>query len=287
MVDQAPKQRVDTGIIGNASSGDILYDGGVKLNSNMDAIYNAFGDQRMFVDGVATGNQTIHATGYFQKASAIDFRTPVPLGSQWDVNATDSGITVVIQRGKVGECVSFINSNGSISVNNPLNIRLTSGSSFVGVSATEGLVITTPNTRVDCWCTAIVNNNPVWNYSIRSMFGRTETPIEGTFPVVGSSTIVPIAGASEFNTIKLLLTASTADGKIMKTSEVLLLIDNIAKNIYSTEYAVLKVGTLAEDLYTIRFDIDANNKIVAAFTTTQSTVRLAIKSIATQRIGSA
>lgn len=286
MVDQAPKQRIDTGIIGNASTGDILYDGGTKINSNMDSIYNAFGDARMFEAGTATGNQMIHATGYFQKAKATDFRTAVPLGSQWDVDTTESGAIVTIQRGKVGEFVAFVNSNGSISVNNPLTIRLTSGSSFVGISATEGLVITTPNTYVECWCVAIVNNNPVWNYSIRSMFGRSEIPIEGTYPVVGTSTIVPIANASEFNTIKLLLTASTNDAKYQKTSEVLLLIDNVAKNIYSTEYAVLKVGNLPNELYTMKFDIDANNKVVANFTTTQTTVKLAIKSIATQRIGS-
>ena len=53
---QTPKQLIDVGEIGNASTGDILFDGGVKINNDINAIYNAFGDQRK----MATANGTKH-----------------------------------------------------------------------------------------------------------------------------------------------------------------------------------------------------------------------------------
>ena len=61
------KKVIDVGEVGNASTGDILYAGGVKINQNYDAIYNAFGDQRLFAAGSGEGSQKIHATSYYQK----------------------------------------------------------------------------------------------------------------------------------------------------------------------------------------------------------------------------
>lgn len=61
---QELKTLIDTGIKGNSSTGDILYDGGEKLNINMDSLWNVFGDYRLYDETThGQGRQTLHAIG--------------------------------------------------------------------------------------------------------------------------------------------------------------------------------------------------------------------------------
>lgn len=285
MIEQQGKQIIDIGEVGNASTGDILYDGGDKINSNFDAIYNAFGDQRYSAQGTDEGNQTIHATGYYQKVDQTEFRTPVPIGSMYDVDATAGAVNPILSKGKRGECVVFINSNGTVSVNRPLVIQ--PSGSFVGISG--GLTVTSPYCKVICWCVADDGGEPVWNYSIESMFGQKQVPVEGTYALTANDTTIRLAHTSEYNAIKLLVLGVSNDGKKFHQAEVNLLIDHINKKVYATEFAVLRIGNTSEtdNLLNIDYSIDINGNVNMLAKTTYQGVKLSVKSIATQKIGSA
>lgn len=287
MYTQEPKMEIDVGGIGNASTGDILYDGGNKINSNTDALYNAFGDQRFYDAGTAVGNQTIHATGYYQKVDQYDFNTPIAMGTMWDVDTTLGGANPILSPGKAGEAVYFINSNGSCSVNAPIEIN-PAGGSFVGIQG--GLVVTQPFAKIECWCIKSEAGVATWNYSISSMFGSRETPIEVTKATPSNgTTVIPISHMTEYNSIKLLVTASSADGTKLRQSEVNLLIDQRTKTVLDTEFAVLRVGNSNEEdeLITIKYDIGVDGKVNMSVTTTYQNMRVSVKSIAAQRIGAA
>ncbi|WJJ54806.1 baseplate wedge tail fiber connector [Acinetobacter phage AB1I1M-1] len=284
---QKPKLEIDVGEIGNGSTGDILFDGGEKINSNMEAIYNSFGDQRQWASGNGVGTQMIHATGYYQKVTGYDLKTPLAMGTQWDLDTSVSGgANPVLGKGKPGENIRFVNSNGSCSVNRPISIQPVDGS-FIGVQGS--LVITQPFCVIDCWCISNENNVAIWNYSISSMFGSKETPIETTKPVPTSGVTIPLAHSSEYNVIKLLVTAQNIDGSKVRTSEVNLLIDNKLKNIHDTEFAVMRIGNANEEdeIVDIKYDIASTGIINCSVTTKYPNMRIAIKSIATQRIGTA
>lgn len=285
--DQIPKQQIDIGQIGNPSTGDILYDGGDKINGNMDAIYNSFGDRRLFNQGIAEGNQTIHATGYYQKVEQIDFRTPVPMGSMFDVDATAGSVSPILEPGKKGEGVIFVNFNGSISVNRPLVIQASGGGSFVGVQG--ALQITMPYSRVECWCINDTGGVPIWNYKVSSLFGTAQTPIERTIALNATPTSLQLCHLSEYQAMKILLTSSNALSTKMRASEVNLLIDSVNKKVHATEYAVLQPGYIEDqpELFTFEFSIDVQGYVSLSASSTYPNVRLAVKSIATQKIGAA
>lgn len=283
---QVPKQKIDIGQIGNPSTGDILYDGGDKLNSDLDAIYNSFGDQRFYNQGIDVGNQLIHATGYYQKVDQLEFRTPVPLGSMYDVDCSAGSVNPILSKGKVGEGVIFVNFNGSISINRPLIIQATGGS-FVGLPGV--LTVTAPYTRVECWCISNENDVPVWNYKISSLFGQSNVPIEITTALTSTNKNIPISHRSEYSSIKLLLTAITGDGTRMRQSELNILIDTVNNKVLNTEYSVLQTNYVegSPELFTFDFDIDVTGVVNLVAKSTYPNVRLAVKSIATQRIGAA
>ncbi|WWS25377.1 hypothetical protein vBKpnAMK6_00436 [Klebsiella phage vB_Kpn_AM_K6] len=94
------KKIIDVGEIGNASTGDILYDGGVKINDNFDAIYNAFADQRLFAAGGGALNQKIHATSYYQKIKFGDANSAgtVPMGSCIDADCSEGAVQVALEQ---------------------------------------------------------------------------------------------------------------------------------------------------------------------------------------------
>lgn len=287
MAEQIPKQKIDVGQIGNASTGDILFDGGNKINDNIANMYNAFGDQRFVTDGTDIGNMTIHATGYYQKVDSSAFRTAVPVGTQWDVDTKGESVVCTIEQARRGEIVRFMNSNGSISVNSPLNIQA-AGGTFVGVSGP--LKITTPYTHITCVCVE-EGANTVWNYSVENMFGTNLSPVEGTYLLTATNSNIRLAHSSDFNSMKLLLIATDNTDTKMRQSEVNLLCGGTVNNkqVYHTEYAVQRVGNLDEhtdDLIALSFVIDANGYVNAVLNTKYTGVKIAIKSLAMQRVGS-
>ncbi|EFW3083890.1 hypothetical protein FVR62_00120 [Shigella flexneri] len=282
---QEPKKLIDTGEIGNASTGDILFDGGNKINSDFNAIYNAFGDQRKMAvaNGTGADGQIIHATGYYQKRSIAEYATPVKVGTRHDIDTSTVGVKVIIERGELGDCVEFINSNGSISVTNPLTIQAID--SIKGVSG--NLVVTSPYSKVTLRCISSDNSTSVWNYSIESMFGQKESPAEGTWNISTSGSVdIPLFHRTEYNMAKLLVTCQSVDGRKIKTAEINILVDTVNSEVISSEYAVMRVGneTEEDEIANIAFSIK-ENYVTATISSSTVGMRAAVKVIATQKIG--
>ena len=285
MIEQIPKQLIDVGEIGNASTGDILYDGGVKLNADLNQIYNTFGDQRLFVGtNQGEGLQKLHATGYYQKMPDLASWGPaIPLGAMVDVDARVGIMLARLERGKVGEGMVFINSNGSLSQDAYLEIQ--PNGQFIGL-ATPNLKITQPFSKVTVWCIDDSNGISTWDYSIENMFGDKSTPLNKTYNISNVPREIRLAHSTAFQTMKLLLTASSADGKRVKTSEVILYVDVTTKKVYSTEYGVMRLGNTNEEdgIYQADFIFD-NSKYIALVASATQNVKLAVKVMETQTIG--
>lgn len=289
MFEQTPKQLIDTGEIGNASTGDILFDGGNKINDNINAIYNAFGDQRkMSLDNGqgATVGQVIHATGYYQKStSALDYQTPVENGSMHDIDTTSGAVQITLSKGVRGEAVFFCNSNGSFSTTRPLTID--ANDNFINVGRT--IKITSPYVFVKCWCISDSDGRSVWDYSIESMFGEKHIPTDGTWATaVGGTVSIPLFHQSEFSTVKYLVTARTTDGTKQKSSEINILVDTTGRQVISTEYAVIRIGADSEtkDLFVPTWSINsATGYVTLTITSDIVGLRVAVKAIATQKFG--
>lgn len=282
---QDTKKVIDIGEIGNASTGDILYDGGIKVNKNFSSIYNAFGDQRLGNVNEGEESQLIHSTGYYQKANQYDFKTPIPLGSMWDIDTSTGAASPIITEGKPGECVVFVNTNGSLSVNTPLVITVSNGS-FVGIQ--NSLIITSPYSKVTCWCVKNENSVSVWNYSITPLFEQKFNTVEGTY-LVSNDIKLKICNISEFDSVKFLFTSSNQTKSIMKQSEINLLIDSLNKNVYSVEYAVIRKGNLNENdnIVNISFEVDSSNSVNMILSSSIAGLKTAIKTLDTQKIGAA
>lgn len=284
MIIQKAKQIVDTGQIGNASTGDILYDGGVKLNENFDAVYNTFGDQRKYSDDSGDGTQILHATGYYQKAtSPAEYARELPLGSMHDISSVSGPITVRLERGNLGEGYVFINSDGSLSPDNPLIIQ--PFGTIIGVSG--NLVITSPYTKITVWCVFAQSGIIQWNYSIENMFGQKSIPLDQSYVLNNTVREIRISFRDQYDTLKLLLTANSVDGRKTKSSECLVSTDYTNRQAYSTEYAVLRRGHTDEEdeLYDISFGYDSAGYLIAKASSTSAGLRLGIKVATTQKIG--
>lgn len=279
---QTPKQRIDRGVVGNPSTGEILYDGAGKINDNFDAIYDAFADQRFKDIDHGVGRMVIHATGYYQKHTRQSYAgSAVEIGSLHDIDTSQGAMIVILPKAKVGEGVVFINSNGSFSTTTPLNIRAQAGDAIVGYSGDTA--ITQPYSKVTVWCTAVEGNRVTWRIGIDSMFSDTTIPVDRTVNVTGVATNVAIASKTEYQTIKLLTTANNTSGTKMRCSETLLLIDAKAGKVYATEYGVLQ--KTEDELYTVRYFIGSGDKVYAEYKAVGENIRLAVKATDTVKIG--
>lgn len=283
MIPQANgKLLIDVGEIGNASTGDILYDGGVKLNTDLNNIYNTFGDQRL-TD--VYDMQKLHATGYYQKVfRSSDFGPGVNPGVMADVDTSAGNVLCAVRNGKVGEGVIFINSTGSFSTENFFEIQVVD--SFVSIPS-GNLRVTTPFTRITVWCVSVEGGVAKWDYSIESMFGDKTIPLNKTFQLSGTKRDIQLFPKGQYQTVKLLATAMTTDGTKYKTSEILLLIDYQSNKVFSTEYAVMRGGQVndEDEIYNLTFSMPTGDYVIATADSSIPTMRLALKVIDTQSFG--
>lgn len=285
------KQLIDVGEIGNASTGDILFDGGEKINAVFDQLYNTFGDERLF-KGANNGAlvQKLYATGYYQKTTKAEWVKSVEMGSMRDIDTSDGDpLRIVLSAGKVGEGVVFINSNGSL--NKAAYAQIQVNGSFVNVPSGD-LMLTTPFTRTTIWCISTEGGNAVWDYSIESMFGNKIIPLDRTFNLSSTKREIILASHGQFQTMKLLCTCQSSDFNIskVKVSEIMLYTDFKERKVYSTEYAVIRKGAVdtpdeQDELYELTFKYDNSDNIVAVASSPTQNMQLAIKVIATQSIG--
>lgn len=282
---QDTKKRIDVGQVGNPSTGDILYDGGVKLNQVIDAMYNTFGDYRMYSSaGQGAELQTLHGTGYYQKMTRQYYAgTPIDMGSCHDIDTTAGALTVTLPNAKLGEGCYFINSNGSISPSNPLIIRPQAGETILGTPGS--LTITAPDVRVIVWCTTIDGSNKYWNYGLSPMFGDSTLPVEKTVAIDATVKNIRICGKHEYAGVKLMISAKNQAGNIFKTCETLIAIDTVTNKVYSTEYAVLK--NTDSEVFEIRYFVGVGDIVYAEVKSLTGAARFSIKAIDTIKVGTA
>lgn len=285
MAYQGTKQLIDVGQVGNPSTGDPLYDGGVKLNEVITNLYNAFADIRLLTSAnEGVGLMTLHATGYYQKLPRAYYSgNPIELGSLHDMDTTSGPITVVLPTGKSGEGCYFINTNGSISVDRPLVFRPQVGDAIKGIQ--DQLYVTSPYTRVEIWCVKKEGAVTTWDYSVESLFGSKTMPVDTTRLILkASATAIPLFGYSEFSGAKMMVYAENLTGTVTKMAEILLGVDRVSRGLHSTEYAVLKNSD--DEMYTLDFTIGAGDIVYANVKSkTEDRIKFTIKAIDTIKSG--
>lgn len=281
-IKQETKTRIDTGVRGSPSTGDILYDGGNFLNTNFNSVYNTFGDQRLFAQGIeGAGAQTLHATGYYQQN--MTGGTKLEMGSMHCI-VSQQPVTAQLPLGAVGEGIVFISVDGtSISPKNPFKIECDTRDNIANAGKT--LTVTTPNCRIAIWGARKAQSSAAvtWEYSITPMFGNFAVPIDKNYNISGKGATFPIAHKDQFQSIKLLVTSSMGSQSTakFKSCEILLHVDKLNNKVYSSEYAVLKDG---DDFYTTAFAIDSTSSQVTMTVKPVNTaipIQFAIKSIST------
>lgn len=275
---QSKKQKIDVGQVGNANTGDIIYDGGVKVNDNLDALYNAFGDIRLYDAGKeGVGSQTLHAAGYFQKLPTSYYsRNAVESGSQHDLNTLVATFIITMPTPKLGEQCRFINSNGSFSTNK-IVFKAQPGGDIRGLPELEidqGFIM------IEFTCVSDVNNASKWDYKIMPMFGDFSVPVNETVEVTKTTPVsIPLFNKVAYEGTKLVLSAAETKAGVKERtiSEVLVMIDPEDNKIYADEYSVIFKN---EKVYSLEFLVDRNVATVRV-STTKDRIKFSIKSIET------
>lgn len=289
MTIQTTKQLIDVGVAGDESTGDTLYDGGSLLNTDLDNIYNAFGDYRLFYNIPSKGEDTmiLHPTGYYQKHTRAYYGgattpsgNPVDIGSQHDVSVSRGGVgplIITLPPGSQheGEMIEFINVDNSISQdpNRQLTIR-TSGSGDTITNKGSQLIMTRGRFKLTMFVESGSTSGSKWNYRLENLVGdNTSNSQSITVPAIATNTSkdVELFHKSQFHCMKYMnfVTQTTANS-MQECSETLLLINRTNandNNVYSTEYARIRTGqpALPEDdlLYEISYTINDTGFIVA------------------------
>ena len=274
---QQEKQRIDVGEKGDANTGDIIYDGGVKLNRTLDNLYNAFGDQRLYSIGSGDNLQKLFATGYYQKLPPSEYASKIELGSMHDLDTTTGDLVINLPTPKLGEQVKFINSNGTFQSNKAI-LRCDAGSSIRG---SNELDLIHPYSHITLTCINDVGATKVWDYKIEPMFGDYSVPVDTSKVEIEANAKVTIDlfDKSTYSGAKLVLSAKELKSgqKEMTVSEILLMIDSDGNTIYSDEYSVL---FKTKKIFNIDFKI-TGNRCLADVTASDSKINFAIKTIET------
>ncbi|MGL6228670.1 MAG: baseplate wedge tail fiber connector [Culicoidibacterales bacterium] len=289
MTIQTAKQLIDVGVAGDESTGDTLYDGGTLLNHDLDNVYNAFGDYRLFynVDTKGEGTMILHPTGYYQKHTRAYYGgattpsgNPVDIGSMHDVSVTRDGagpllITLPPGSQHEGEMIEFINVDNSISQdpNRRLTIRTSGSGDTIGDKGSQ-LVLTRGRFKLTMYVETGSTSGSKWNYRIENLAGDNTSNSQSIMMqaiTTGSTREVQLFHKSQFHCMKYMnFVTQTAANSMQECSETLLLINRTNdndNNVYSTEYARIRTGqpTKPEDdlLYEISYTINQDNYIVA------------------------
>lgn len=281
---QTSKQLIDTGIKGNSSTGDILYDGGEKLNTDLNSIWNVFGDYRLFDETIQGQNkQTLHGTGYYQKHTRryyLDSPNGVEMGSLHDIDTTEGKLDLKLPSAKAGEGIVIINSNGSLSIDTPLVINTYGSDVIAGHGRT--LTIDSPKSKITIWCTRKEAGVGVWEYKIESMFGLQNLAVDKTIKLDTTETEIPMGNKNSYNAVKFMVHAISHDKLKIKSCEILIAIDHLTNEIFKTEYAVLK--NTEEELYDLSFVVDGG-LLKAKVKSNSGNVSFSIKSTDSIKVG--
>lgn len=280
---QKEKSIIDVGEVGNASTGDIIYDGGVKINDNFNAVYNVFGDQRLYALALGEDRQTLHATGYYQKLNSGDYGIAIEPGSMHDINTTGGPITVTLPEPKIGELCEFINSNGSWALNDVV-FQPKAGTGSIAGNAR--IAIKNAYSKVTFVCIDETPSKAVWQYKVEPITGDFSVPINGIQDIDNTKTWpVRLFERDLYEGVKLVVSGVeiVAGQKKRTLSEILLMIDVEANSnkgiVYSDEYSVINNGE--NKTFNIDFSVNPDGYVYANVTTELTKLRFSIKSIET------
>lgn len=267
------KQQVDVGERNNSSTGDVIHDGGIKINSNNDNLYNTFGDQRLFATNSGIGTQTLHATGYYQKKRPEDYVRTVDMGSMHDLDVTTGSLTIRLPKVKQGECVVFINSNGSISNSRMANFVCQEGDVFEGKGKNYrhgyGSSILT------FWGSINQTGEGVWKPKLQALHGNYYSILDKELEINHKETVVDVCNYMDYSTVKLLTYFEDSAEQLVRSSEVLLTINRIDKEVYSVEYGI-SGNNGDNEVVDIKFGIDDELLVCKVMTKTgrKASIRL-------------
>lgn len=268
------KQQVDVGERNNSSTGDPIHDGGVKINSNNDNLYNTFGDMRLFLNAGGVGLQTLHATGYYQKHKPEEYVRAVEMGSMHDMDVSTGSITVRLPKVKQGECVVFINSNGSI--NNKRNVVFMSqdGEGIEGTGKTYrhqyGF------SKITFWGHISSTGAGIWKHKLEALNGNYYSILNTELEINHKETKIPVCSYLDYSTIKILTYFEDVADQIVRSSEILLTINRINKGVYSVEYGI-SGNNGDKEVLDLKFAIEDEMIICKAMTKTGQKASLRLR----------
>lgn len=300
---QKPKELIDTGIRGQEGTGDTLFDGGEKLNSDINSIWNVFGDYRIGkTSGSGNRVQTLHATGYYQKHTRAYYAGaeqpsgyPVDFGSMHDVSVTRDGVgdlTITLPQGSghAGECIEIVNTDGTVGFGTGKEVIIrTSGSGDSIGNLGNRLVINRANFRLLIW---VVDGSPAgatWNYKLESMFGDSATSYSATMTGIapGTERNLVLFNKAQYNVVKhMLFITQRGVGAQQESCETLVMVNNTSTadtNVYSTEYARLRTKEPTDPssnlLFEAKYSISGNTVVMTITNISQTTIDVFVKSI--------
>jgi hypothetical protein len=259
------KDLINTGVAGDATTGDNLFTGGNKANQMFEEIYDAFGKQ-------GANPQIIHATGYWQSPTRSSFTFPLSAGSQVNVDTRNGSLVVKLPNGKLGEIVRIRDIYGSWT-NSPITVRPD------GLEKIDGglgdIVFGIAFSEVTFVCIDDTVGSVNWTYSLRLLNERELRLIDKTFVLTPATPATYVIGpTSSFASAKLLITGLQQSGGTSVTSSEIHLAQDGTTHVY-TESALL--GTGASRVYDVDFSIQSGN-VLMTLSTTLTQVKVQVRS---------
>lgn len=260
---QNKKRLIDVGEVGNASTGDILFNGGVKINEVFEDLYNVFGDRRLLKGNNGQQLMILHGTGYYQKLPRSDYITEIEVGQMHDISTSDGPLTIRLPtNAKAGERVKIQNFDGSWK-NFPLSVDAQVGGNIDGQQV---LKFNQDFCEIQFICTNDAQLNVRgWKQLVTPLYGNHYVPIDDIITLNRQQIVQKeIYKTNEYQSLKLLITGeeiiNTNEQTFKQTMEVLILNDKT--QVLSTEYGVLY--TSPDKLFTVEFVLSADNQTVYA-----------------------
>lgn len=265
------KNLLITGVAGDNTTGDTLYNGATKLNAMFSEIYNAFGQQ-------GVNPQDVHATGYFQTPARSYYTYPVDRGSQLNVDTRNGVLTVKLPNGKIGEMVKLRDPFGSWATN-PISVKADGIEEIDG--ALTPIVLNSNFIEVVFVC---VNDTPGqvnWTYSMRSLMDRDIRLIDKVFVYTPATPqVYNIGSTTSFTSAVLIVTGLQRTGGTAVTSSEIHVAHDGTTYVYN-ESSVLSTGSTR--VYDIDFSIQSGS-VIMTLTTTLPQVKVAVRSTDFTRI---
>lgn len=277
---QNKKRLIDVGEIGNAQTGDIIFNGGVKINEVFQDLYSVFGDRRLLKGNDGQNLMIIHGTGYYQKLPRSEYTTEIEIGQMHDISTSDGPLTIRLPTNcKAGERVRIQNFDGSWK-NFTLQVDANSGGNIDGKQVQK---YNQDFCEIQFVCTDDSQLNVRgWKALVTPLYGNHYVPIDDVIDLSRQQILQKeIFKTKDYTALKLLISGeeiiNTAEQTYKQLMEVLVLTDK--DQVLSTEYGVLY--TSPEKLFTVEFVLSQDKSTVYAKIQQSSTkqLRIQIKSI--------